>query len=222
MDLASMDAQIRLRIALAGAVLFVAAEFAMAPTTAIDLISNGHWEHRLSWGFLVAGFTVVAVLLEGSQLGRNTRHRSKVNLAITEYIVTAICSRTDCPEQAAPSDSIRDGAMDVFYSEIDQASRNVAFSQWAWYYTSVYWIAQSALALLVALSYSLATSTDRDAVRWGSMAFLVFAVIYSLAINKMWRQKTMKLAQAQLRQIRPHLPTKFPDAQCRNPACLAT
>lgn len=134
MDFDSMNTQVRWRIALGGAALVVLTELAIAPETVIDLVSRGTTAKQLGWGGLVALFTAIALLIEGLQIFRNTPHRKRVNLAISRYIVSAMCPRDDCPERQDPSDSIRNGATDVFYTEIDAPSRQVAFSHWAWYY----------------------------------------------------------------------------------------
>lgn len=222
MDIEGMNVQIRWRTAGGAAVLVILTELAVGPETVISLIADGELKSRLGWGGLIALFGVVALLVEGLDVGRRTPHRARVNLEIARYVVSRICPLGTCPEKAEPNASIRDAALDIFYREIDEPSRRVAFSHWAWYYTSVYWLFLSAASLLVAVGYSIATPTDRPDIRWTSVAVIVLAVAYSLALNKTWRAKTMRHAQSQLRQIRPRLPERLTDADCRHPSCPST
>jgi hypothetical protein len=222
MNIQAMNAQIRWRTAGGAAVLVVLTELAIGPETVINLIAHGETESRLWWSVLIGAFGALALLVEGLDLGRQTPHRARLNLEIGRYVVSAVCPVQDCPEKVEPNDTIRHSALDVFYREIDAPSREVAFSQWAWYYTSVYWLFLSAGSLFVAFGYSVATSTDRPGIRWASVAAIAVAVAYSAALNRTWRAKTMRHAQSQLRQIRPRLPAQLTDAVCRNPDCPST
>lgn len=221
-EVRQMNKEIRWRAAI-GAVLFgVVAAVAISPEPIIDLLLDGEARKGLGWNALVAPFLVVTLLLEAFEIGRHTRHRALVNEEIATGVVRAVCSKSDCPQVTDPNDSVRDGAMAIFYREIDQPSREVAFYQWGWYYTSRLWLGLALLSLALAFALVWVVRTDEPIVRWVALAALAAAAVLSFAIEKLWEEKTLNHARMQVIQILPHVGTTLPGAACPEQNCPST
>lgn len=221
-DIRDMNRDIRWRTTSAGAGFFALTAVAVAPEAVVDLLSEGEADTKLAWSLLVAVAAVLVVLLEGTDFGRDTRHRGRVNREIATSIIRGICPRSDCRETTDPNPAIRASAMGIFYSRIDVPSREVAFHQWGWYYTTIYWTALASFAFAFALTYVWFSPTEELLLRWGAIALLALAASGSWLLAGVWRDKTATHARMQVAQIAPTLPSSLPNVTCRHPTCPST
>jgi hypothetical protein len=221
-EVRQMNKEIRWRAAVGAVVVAATAAVASSPGSWVDLLVDGRARNGLGWNVLIGPFLVGTFLLEALEVGRHPRHRARVNEQIARDVIRAVCSKPDCPQATEPNDSAREAAMAIFYREIDQPSREVAFYQWGWYYTSRLWLGLALLALTVALAVSFATSTDDAVIRWSAVAVLAGAALVSFAIAKLWEEKTLNQARMQVIQILPRVGTTLPGATCPERNCPAT
>lgn len=221
-NISEMNAAIRRNTTLGGSALAVAAAVAIAPEAATKLIAEGEPTKKLWWLLATGAFVLVALLLEGLDFARKTRHRAEVDDLIVTTIVTSVCGHAQCLQRTKPNQSVRRAAMGIFYAKIDSPSRDVAFHQWGWYYTSVLWLRLSLALFLGSFAISWFVSTDHPEIRWPALAVLLLTFPLSHGIGAIWRKKTKEHTEMQLTQIRPELGTRLPGAECPQSGCPST
>jgi hypothetical protein len=222
-EISSMNATIRRRVATGGAALAVIAALAIAPDSAISLIVDTKPTPGLWWAALTIPFVAIALLLEALDLGRHSKHRTdRIDNLIVRRVLGAVCSKGDCPMREEPNNSVRQSAVALFYKHIDTPSREVAFFQWAWYFTARMWTSFAVGALLVAIIASRFVETDARGLRWSAITLLAAAALTAFGITKIWERKTLSHVGLQLTQIGPNLGTKLEGATCPDPHCPAT
>ena len=220
-NVTDMNSTIRRNVAVGGGALAIVAAVVIAPEAAAKL-AEGEPTKKLWWLLATGVLPVLALLLEGLDLVRHTKHRADIDNLIVRTIVGHVCRDRDCPQITEPSESVRRVATGIFYTKIDSPSRDVAFHQWSWYYTSLVWLAMSvgfSAASFVALWF---VPTDHPEIRWSGLAALFVAIFVSFMAARTWRAKTRAHVQMQLAQIQPELGTQLAGAKCPKPACPST
>jgi hypothetical protein len=214
-----MNSAIRRNTAVGAIALTVVGAVSIAPDAAIKLVRDGEPTKKLWWILLTGSFGLLALLIEAFDFGRHTPHRRKINALITTTVIKKICTQEECPQKLRPLPSTQRVAMGIFYSKIDSPSRDVAFYQWGWYYTSIVWSMLSLAVLVSILATAAFVSTDRPWIRWAAAAVVAFAFLCSYLISRVWRQKTRSHAEMQLAQIAGQLGGRLEGAQCPREHC---
>jgi Flp pilus assembly protein TadB len=161
----------------------------------------------------------LAVILEGLDIGRQTRHRARVDREIVNRIVRVVCRNSSCPQLTEPNASIREAAKALFYQKIDRPSREVAFHHWGWYFFGLFASWQAVIILVIALPLALWFKADAVALRWIALVLLAISILLARLLVKTWERKTLNHAQLQLTQIASSLGQKFAGASCQEPGC---
>lgn len=217
-DIKEMNEAIQHRSAGWAAVAAVVTAAGISPQAIVEA-THGELTGKLAWGSLVLVFTAAALLVEAADVGRHSPHRRKINKHITSFVMQEACSNKQCPEVSAPSPKTRDAAMSVFYKLVDKPSREVAFHQWAWYYTSLHWITFSLLGLLVVVASWPFVSTDFPVFRGLSVLVLFSMLAAALYIRRTWTRKTFTYSSAQVGQIASDLPGSLKATACTEEPC---
>jgi hypothetical protein len=213
-----MNKAIRQRSAGWAAVTAAVACGGIAPE-AISHAWEGNVTGKLGWTAFVAIFAGLAWMLEGVDAGRSVPHRNKVNQSIAKLVMETACTNSDCPQRSAPSKRTRSLAMSAFYKLIDKPSREVAFHQWGWYYTSIQWMGFSLLGILFVLGTWAFVPTSILAARVVSVLVLICMLILALIIRRIWARKTLTHSGAQVQQIAADLPGSVRDVECADASC---
>src|SRR3712207_3977871 len=88
-----------------------AAVVAVQPDLLPELV-DGEVTKKLWWLLLVALFSFMGLILDAGELGRHTRHRTRVTNEIATSLLGYACSNDRCPERDNPHVSIVNAAMD--------------------------------------------------------------------------------------------------------------
>lgn len=190
----------------------------IAPQALVDAWEGGI-AGKLGWSALVGLCGLLAWVIEGTEAGRSSRHRAKVNRTIVELVVKKACPNKDCQQSSTPSKQTSSAAMGAFFALIDKPSREVSFHNWGWYYTSLQWIGFSALGLLAVLGTWAFISADILAARWISVGVLVGMLVLALRVRWVWARKTLALCKNQVQQIASKLPKSVSGVDCPEAAC---
>lgn len=178
---------------------------AVLPET-VDQALAGRIEPKIAWFVLAGLFGVVAWSVEGLDLGRQTAHRKSVDEEIVKAVVEAACPDPMCPEARSAGPQTRAQAMTLFYELANEPSRDVAFRNWGWYYTSVQALWISSIALAGAFIGSALRPVDHETFRGLAFIGLVGALIGADRVQVVWSRKTREHMLSQLLQIGPKLP----------------
>ncbi len=220
-EIGDMNKAIRVRGAYWGVGVAILTAEAVAPQATVSLF-HGDFMHQLWWFALVGAFLLLVFILEGLDVGRHPSHRIDVNRGIVRAIVKGVCSKQDCPSADSPSESVREHAMAIFYSLIDQPSRETAFHHWGWLYFSILAFWESCFALVAALVLTLVFPTTELPIRILAIVAIAGSILVARAMTKKWKVATEKVASSQVIQIRPRLPARLTGATCPDPACPCT
>jgi hypothetical protein len=101
-EIREMNKEIRVPTRGAAILFSLVAASAIVPGAAIDL-AQSEPSKQLWWSALSLPFVLLTLVLEGFEVGRNTKHRNDVNDEIVTTIIRAICSKADCPQVESPS-----------------------------------------------------------------------------------------------------------------------
>ena len=181
-------------------VLTAAVLVAAQPGAVHAIVHHGLTSDSL-WAVPAAIVMAVLTILEAVGVGRNTRHRGKVDGIIARDIVRRVCTNQACPNLPNPSSSTAKATRAVFYARIDAPSREVAFYDWGWYYTSILWVWQAGIAVIVALLAAAFAHTSHHAVRWLVILGIACWLLLTFYIARRWRAKTEAHTKSQLLQI---------------------
>lgn len=220
-NITDMNSAIRRNVAAGGGALAVMAAVVIAPEAATKL-AEGEPTKKLWWLLATGVLPVLALLLEGLDLVRGTKHRAAIDNLIVRTIVGRVCSDRQCPQINEPNESVRRVAMGIFYTKIDSPSRDVAFYEWGWYYTSLVWLAMSVGVSLFSFLALWFIPTHHPEIRWPGLTVLFVAILVSYMVGRTWRRKTRAHVQMQLAQIQSQLGTQLAGAECQHPACPST
>ena len=219
-DISEMNDRVRKRAAYWAVAMAALGLLAIAPDSVVRLL-HGDPTKQLWWSALVGGALAMMFLVEGFEIGRHSRHRSAINLLISQGVVRQVCTNLRCPQKDDPNESVRNTAMALFYKAIDAPSRQVAFHNWGWYYFSVLAMWMSLVALAIAL-VGLRLPTQRGDLRALGYICLGGAAFMMWRLRLHWERKNELLVNSQLSQISGSLGSKLPTASCEELACPAT
>lgn len=217
-DIKEMNKTIRKHSAGWAAVAAVVTAGGISPQAIVEA-THGEPTGKLAWSSLVIIFGAIMLLLEAADVGRHTPHRNKVDKHTTELLMNAACLNKQCPEVSNPTNQTQNAAMDEFYKLIDKPSREVAFHQWGWYYTSLNWIAFSIIGFLIVIVSWPFASTDFPILRGVSALVLLCMFLGALHIRKTWACKTFGLSTSQARQIPSDLLGSLKATSCTEDPC---
>jgi hypothetical protein len=217
--ISQMNRDIRRRLSGWAAILTAVAVCAVLPET-VDQAVAGRLEPKAAWFLLTGFFGVLAWIVEGFDIGRQTRHRREIDSQIVTDVIGAACPNPACPAVSTPGPQTREVALALFYELIDIPSREVAFRNWGWYYTSVQgtWIASIALAC--AFAGAALRPVDHEVYRGLAFICLVVALLGTALPEHTWIRKTRSHLSMQLVQVRPKISRQKVGADCQlGPLC---
>jgi hypothetical protein len=208
-----MSSEIRTRMAGWAAAMTALAVCAVLPETVKQAV-GGRIEPKIAWFTLAGFFGLVAWLVEGLDIGRQTRHRKSIDDQIVKAVVEAACTNGTCPEADSPGPQTRVQALTLFYELVDERSREVAFRNWGWYYTSVQGLWISSIALACAFVGAVLKPVDHEIYRGLAFICIVVALLGADWVATVWTRKTHDHMLSQLIQIRPNLARRNVGAAC--------
>jgi hypothetical protein len=205
--------EIRQRVGIWASLVTALVLCAIFPDT-VQQVTKGELNGKAAWSGLIVVFGIVAMGLEALQLGRNTRHRNSISDKIAREVTRHGCASGECPQATSPSEGTRKAALALFYTLVDQPSREVSFRNWGWYYSGVVWLWIGWLGFIVAVAGSAAREAPGDHIRGLASLALVLCLVVALEVWSKWRDKNLPHLESQLIQIRTKLAGGLTGVSC--------